>query len=88
MKNLIFAAGIGCILGLLFAPRKGSETREELRKRLEKLQEKIEEQGCEIKGETAENFSRANEALAKAGASACEAFSKFDKNLHEIFSKA
>lgn len=88
MKNLIFAAGIGCILGLLFAPRKGTELRQELRNKLEKLQERLEEQGCEIKEETAGNFSRANEALAKAGTSACEAFTKLDKNLHEIFSRA
>ncbi|MHA4750856.1 YtxH domain-containing protein, partial [Enterococcus faecium] len=45
MKNLIFAAGIGCILGLLFAPRKGTELRQELRNKLEKLQERLEEQG-------------------------------------------
>ncbi len=87
MKKLIFAAGIGCILGLLFAPRKGIELREDLRKRLEKLQEKMEEQGCELKDETAGNFSRANAAIAKAGSSACEAFTKLDKNLHDIFSR-
>ena len=87
MKKLFFAVGIGCILGLLFAPRKGAELREDLRKRLEKLQEKIEAQSCELKDETADNFSRANAAIAKAGSSACEAFTKLDKNLHEIFSK-
>ena len=39
--TLLFGAAIGAGLGILFAPKKGSETREELKEKLDDLVEQI-----------------------------------------------
>ena len=40
LGKLLLGASIGAGLGLLFAPKKGSETRRELRKKMDELLEK------------------------------------------------
>ncbi len=42
-KRFILGAGIGAGLGLLFAPKKGSETRKELSARIDELLDKAKE---------------------------------------------
>jgi len=42
-KSLTIGGIIGFIAGLLFAPKKGEETREELKKNLEKGKGKLDE---------------------------------------------
>ena len=43
LKKFLVGAGIGAFLGVLFAPKKGSETRKELKAKLDELLEKSKE---------------------------------------------
>lgn len=43
LGKLLAGVGIGAGLGLLFAPKKGSETREDLKKKICELTEKVKE---------------------------------------------
>lgn len=42
-KTLTFGGIVGFVLGLLFAPKKGEETREDLKKSIDKGKEKFSE---------------------------------------------
>lgn len=42
MKGAIIGTAIGAILGFLYAPRSGKETREQLKKEADKMRDKIE----------------------------------------------
>jgi gas vesicle protein len=39
IKKILFGAGIGAVLGVLFAPKKGTETRQEIQKTVDKVKE-------------------------------------------------
>ena len=41
LGKFILGAGIGAAVGVLFAPKKGSETRKELKKKMDELIEKV-----------------------------------------------
>ena len=43
MGKFVFGAALGAGLGMLFAPKKGSETREELKKKLDELLDQAKE---------------------------------------------
>ena len=52
LGKFVLGAGIGAALGLLFAPKKGSELREDLKKKLDELLGKVREiDANEIKDE-------------------------------------
>lgn len=43
MGKFVLGALVGAGIGILFAPKKGSETREDLKKKLDELREKVKE---------------------------------------------
>ncbi len=59
LNGLFFGAIVGGIAALLFAPRKGSETREMLNDKISKLKEEIERKKKEL--EEMEAQATANE---------------------------
>jgi len=54
LGKFLLGAGIGAGLGILFAPKKGSETRRELKAKFDELVEKVKEIDAEEVKETVE----------------------------------
>lgn len=54
MGKFVFGAGLGAALGLLFAPKKGEETRKEVKKSLDDFLEKIKNLDADDVKETVE----------------------------------
>ena len=87
MIRLIFGLGLGYLLGTLFAPKKGSETREELREKLEDLRGDLSQRGLEAKSEFSEGLSKASESIAQAKTIAADAVGKLDSDIRDIAKK-
>ena len=54
LGKFVFGAGIGAALGMMFAPKKGEETRADLKKALDDLMEKIKTTDAEDVKQTVE----------------------------------
>ena len=50
MKAFLTGLGVGTVLGLLFAPQSGEDTRSELRKRGESLADRLNDTVKDLKG--------------------------------------
>jgi hypothetical protein len=87
MFRLFFGLGLGYLLGTLYAPRKGSEVREDLRKKLLEVRDDVAQRGLGAKEEFSEGLSRASESLAKADELAAGAVDKLGKGIHDIATK-
>ena len=87
MFRLFFGLGLGYLLGTLFAPRKGSQIREDLRKKFENVREDVTIRGQAARAEFSEGLSRASESLSEAKDIAAEAAGKLNENMHDIAKK-
>jgi gas vesicle protein len=87
MIRLFFGLGLGYLLGTLFAPRKGSITREEIGKKLDDLREELTQRSLDAKDELSDGLSKAADSLAQAKETAAGAVNKLDKDIHEVAKK-
>jgi gas vesicle protein len=87
MIRLLFGLGLGYLIGTLFAPGKGSETREVIRKKFDDVKEELAERGQGARVEFSEGLSRASDKLAQAQEIAVDTVGKLDKNIHDIAKK-
>ena len=87
MIRLFFGLGLGYLLGTLFAPRKGSITREEIATKLDSLREELTQRSADAKAEFSDGLSKASDAIAQAKETAVGAVGKLDKDIHDIAKK-
>ena len=64
--GLCFGAAIGVALGLLYAPKSGKETRDELLDRFEKLRERADQTAHDIAEMARARFEETRDDLAQA----------------------
>ena len=61
LTGLLAGAAIGGIIALLYAPKSGKETREQLKKKFSELEEELEN----LKGQASQKTGRAKDDLAQ-----------------------
>lgn len=59
----LFGAALGAVAGLLFAPRSGEETRQELEEGAEKVRRDAEERLTELRQEVEQAYDRARQQM-------------------------
>lgn len=65
IKGIIIGGLIGAVLGILYAPKSGKETREEIRRSSEELLEKAKEQFEELSQKVEKLAGKEKELLAE-----------------------
>lgn len=63
LPYFLFGLGVGAAAGILFAPKSGEETREELRHRAEEGREYLKRRSGELRVEAEHAYSRGREAF-------------------------
>jgi gas vesicle protein len=65
LASFILGVGVGVGLGLLFAPRSGEETREQLRGKAEEGKEYLRRRSSELRDSASEIIERGKEAIGR-----------------------
>jgi gas vesicle protein len=63
LPYFLFGLGVGAAAGILFAPKSGEETRDELRRRAEEGREYLKRRGSELREQAGEAIDRSREAV-------------------------
>ena len=63
LPYFLFGLGVGAAAGILFAPKSGEETREELRQRAGEGREYLKRRGGELRVRTEQAIDRGREAV-------------------------
>ena len=64
LAGILLGAAAGAVLGILFAPGKGSETRKKLNKKAQKIADEVKEKFNGLKEELEKKVKEAGEELA------------------------
>ena len=65
LASFILGVGVGVGLGLLFAPKSGEETREQLRGKAEEGKEYLRRRSSELRDSASEIIERGKEAIGR-----------------------
>ena len=79
-KGLVFGSLIGAIIGILYAPKKGRETREELTRRADELISRAKEEYEKNR----EDYEAVFESIKEVGAALRNKASKTEKKIGEL----
>lgn len=63
LPYFLFGLGVGAAAGMLFAPKSGEETREELRQRAEEGREYLKRRSGELREQAGQAIDRGREAV-------------------------
>ncbi len=63
LRAFLWGGAIGAILGLLFAPKRGEETRAELQSRINQLQGQAQERMTELRGKATSAIEQGRQSV-------------------------
>ena len=65
LANFVLGVGVGVIVGLLFAPKTGEETRELLKNKADEGKEYLRKRGAELRESASEIIDRGREVVGR-----------------------
>ena len=83
LANFVLGVGVGVVVGLLFAPKTGEETRELLKNKADEGKEFLKKRGSELRESASEMLDRGRDVVGRQKDTLAEAMAAGKQAYHE-----